>query len=608
VHLGYIGLANDDTPWRLRFTDWTRTNDRIAVYSEGMFSLRPEGSATTASPQLLALRIIARSACTNEPFTVTIADGEGGIITCTLYITIVSSPPIALDCTNQSENVNITEIGLEGVFNSNGSVNLGTYATYIVPAAGTHTFEVAGVGERTARRVTTVKMSGVARDPDGDNETKNMRLYGNGEFEVNGQPLVSDVDGVYRTEYFEIKPSNDGLSFTITATGFNPDTTNGYEELKFRIADYGDSAYSKTLPITIRIYTLYSDMTNTSAATATASAYTAYLKGSDAVNVKSYDVYYNPAKPADKSKYAFVKLTGNEGNDDNTLSPIVDPDATATGDANYDVRLYAFIDVQDNGTVKALSTEAISAMLERDGTRKTFRLKPDGNYSDYLIGGRLADGTVVPVTNIANVKLNAVLDYASFEFAADGASLLFTPKASTLNSSEFILYVEAEKPIGDRAFSRTNAVLNAGSLFKLNVIDSAPQAVDGRHEVEGVKGTVGKFTVFDPADRYGALFMDSDAGDKVTVRGIVDNKLADAEYANVMSEAATTLRGLDWQADPATGKPRAFDISVNNSGELEVKINRRIDYVVDNVYQSSVTIPLRIVGEDSVGERATTTV
>ncbi|MDE5592363.1 MAG: hypothetical protein K2I75_00240 [Clostridiales bacterium] len=616
IHLGYLGLANDDTPWRLRFTDWTRTNDRIAVYSEGMLSLRPEGSEPSANAQLLALRIIARSACSNEPVTVTIEDGEGGIITCTLYITIVSSPPIALDCSNASENVSITENGLEGVYQANGSVNLGTYATYIVPAEGTHTFNVADAGangaaaQKTARRVTTVKMSGVARDPDGENETRNMRLYGNGEFIVNDQLLVSDVDGVYRTDYFEITPSNDGLSFTITATGYNPDTKIGYEELKFRIADYGDSAFDNTLQITIRIYTLYSDMLNETAATTT--AYNNYLKGSDAVNVKSYDVYYNPARPTDESKYAFIRMTGNDGNDGNTISPIVDLDATVAGNTKYDVRLYAFVNVQDDGTVKALSADAISAMMDRNGTRKTFRLKPtapeDVDYSDYMIGGRLADGTTVPVTNTGNVRLNAILDYANFEFASDGASLLFTPKASTLNSPEFILYVEATKPVGDRAFSRTDAVLSAGALFKLNVIDSAPQAVDGRHEVDGVKGTVGKFIVFNPEDRYGALFMDSDAGDKVTVRGIVNNKLADSEYDAVMAEAETTMRGLDWRANPATGKPRAFDVSIGSNGELELTINRRIDYVVDGVYQSSVTIPLRITGEDSVGEPVTTTV
>lgn len=618
VHLGYVGLANDDTPWRLRFTDWTKTNGRISVYEESMLALRPEGSASNASSQLIALRIIARSACTNEPFTVTISDGEGGTISCTLYITIVSSPPVALDCSNDNENKKITDNGLEGVYNPNGSVNARTFATYIVPAAGTHTFNVEGAGangaaaQKSARRVTTVKMNGVARDPDGDNQTNNMRLYGNGEFIVNGQTLVSDVDGIYRTDYFEIQPSTDMRSFTITATGFNPDTTNGYEELKFRIADYGDSAFDKTLQITIRVYTMYSDMTNESAATATTTAYNNYLQGSDAVNVKSYDVYYNPAAPVDKSQYAFIKLTDNVGNDNNTKSPIVDPDATALGDAAYDVNLYAFIDIQDDGRAKALPAAAISDMLERDGTSKTFRLKstaPEGvRYSDYLIGGQLADGTIVSVTNAANARLNAILDYANFEFAEDGTSLLFTPKASTLNSHEFILYVEVEKPIGGRAYARTDAVLSAGSLFRLNVIDSAPQAVDGRHEVDGVKDTVGKFTVFNPADRYGALFIDSDAGDRVTVCGMVNNKLADTEYADVMAEAEMTMRGLDWKADAATGKPRAFDISVNADGELELKINRRIDYVVDGVYQPSVTIPLLITGEDSVGERVTTTV
>ncbi|MDE6028693.1 MAG: hypothetical protein K2F90_00010, partial [Clostridiales bacterium] len=614
VHLGYLGLASDDTPWRLRITNYTRTNDRISAFTDGMMALRPEGSEETAQPQLLALRIIARSACVNEPFEVTISDGEGGVIVCTLYVTIVSSPPVALDCTVASENVSITTAGLEGVFNTTGDPNKGTYATYIVPADGTHTFNVKSAGAngadavKSARRVTTIKMSNVARDPDGDSETRNMRLYGNGEFEINGQPLISNSEGIYRTDYFDVRPSNDGLSFTITATGYNPNTTTGYEELKFRVGDYGDSAYANTLQITLRVYTLYSDMLNETAATATGNAYTNYLKGSEAVNVKSYDVFYNPAQPADRSQYAFIKLKGNVGNDNNTSSPVVDPDATAVGDANYNVRLYAFVDVQNDGSVKALSSDAINAMIDRDGPRKKFRLKPDVDYSDYMIAGRLADGTVLPVNTLANVRLNAILDYASFEFAADGSSLLITPKASTLNSKEFILYVEAEKPVGERAYARTDAVLSAGSLFRLNVLDSAPQAVDGRHEVEGKKGDTGSFVVFNPEDRYGALFMDSDAGDKVTVRGMVNNRLAETEYANVMSQAATELPNLDWQANPETGKPRAFDLYVNADGELEVKINRRIDYTVRGVHQPSVTIPLRIVGEDMVGEPVTTTV
>lgn len=613
-HLGYVGLANDDTPWRLRFTNWTESNDRIYVYSQGFLALNPEGA--TSGAQQIALRILAVSACTNEPFTVTISDGEGGIVTCTLYITIVSSPPVARDCSDITDNQTVTGAGLEGVFNSNGGVEEGVFATYIVPAAGgPYTFNVSGVGQKTARRDTVVKMSTVAKDPDGDNETNNMRLYGNGEFELHDiqantwQTIVSGSGGVYYTPYFYITPSPNRESFTITATGYDPDTTDGYSEIRFRVEDFGDNSYANTILITLRVYTLYSDLTNPTAAEKSNSAYTGYLQGSDSVNVKSYDMYFDPDNRVEESKYAFVKLVGNAGNDDNTLSPIVDPDATNVGDASYNVRLYAFFDIEDDGSVKALSADTIRGMLERDASKKTLSLKSGENYSSYLVGGLLADGTNITVGtgSAAERRLNMLLNYADFVFSRDGTMLTLTPRASTLNSPEFLLYIEAEKPLGNRAYKRTDAVLNAGALFKLNVRNSAPRAVEGRHEVDGVKGTVGTFTVFDPTDRYGALFIDSDSGDNVTVVGIVNGELAESEYANVMREATDTMPGLDWQAGE-NGKPRAFDISVNDAGKLQVTINRRIDYIVNGVYQPSVTIPLNITGRDVVGDTVVTTV
>ncbi|MCH5155750.1 MAG: hypothetical protein J1F69_04010 [Clostridiales bacterium] len=606
MHLGYVGLARDDTPWRLRITDWTPSNSKVNVYSGGLIQLRDEGSAENSDVQQIALRIIARAACVNEPITVTISDGEEGIISCTLYITIVSSPPEARNYTDPSDNKIITDAGLEGVANSLGGVARGVFNTYIVPADGTHTFNVSGVGQKTARRVVTIRMSDVAKDPDGDTETNNMHLYGNGEFTLNDQTLASDSRGVYSTEYFDIQPNSGGLSFTITATGFNPNTTRGYEEITFRIADYGDSSLENTLLITLRIYTLYSDMINPNAAVKTGNDYTSYLKGSDAVNVKSYDVYFNPSNPVDESRLAFLKLTNNDGID-NTLSPIVDPDAQKVGDASYNVKLYALINVQDDGTVKALPADTLSDMFYKNAATKSFSLD-DGNYAEYLIGG-ITDGKALSYSSdliqSGRVRYDAILKYASFEFASDGTALMLTPRASTLNSSEILLYVEVEKPLGQRAFYRTDAVLRAGALFRLNVKNSAPNAVDGRHEIIGAKGDVGTLAVFDPDDRYGALFMDSDNGDMVTLSGIVDNKLADSEYANVMSKAEA---GLDWQADAAKGKPRAFDISVNSRGELEIKINRRIDYVEKGVYSPSVTIPLVITGHDVVGDTATTTI
>ncbi|MDE7164535.1 MAG: hypothetical protein K2O04_03840 [Clostridiales bacterium] len=613
VHLGYVGLASDDTPWRLRIIDWTKTSDRYEI-STCRLALRPEGGTSASAAYQIAICVTARAACVNEPLTVTISDGEGGIITCTLYITIVSSPPVARDYGNTAtDKPALDAIGVEGVSDGHDGYLSGEFMTFVVPADGVSTFnDIDGFeGAKKARRVTTITMSGIANDPDGRDETDAMRLYGNGEFAMGADnvPLVCSADGIYHTPYFDIQPSNDGRSFTITATGYNPDTTSGYELLTFRVADYGDSSYENTIVIKLRIYTMYSDMTNPSVASLNADAYKSYLAGADVVNVKSYDTYYDPAHPVDVSRYAFVGLEDNVGNDGNDKSPIVDPDAKIKGDASYSARLYAFINVQEDGTVKALPTQDIDAMLVRNGSTKTFGLKADGDYAKYMIGG-IVDGSSVEPTHEGGTRLSAILKYASFEFTSDGTALLFTPNASTLESPEILLYVEAEKPGSQRnSYKRTSAVLKAGSLFRLNVLDSAPQEVGGQHAAEGRKGDVATFTVFDPDDRYGALFMDSDRGDKVTVFGIgSDGKLSDVEYNNVMSVAEQQLPGLDWKADADAKKPRAFDISVGDDGELQIKINRRVDYTVAGEYQSSVTIPLKISGVDAVGQKASTVV
>ena len=121
-------------------------------------------------------------------------------------------------------------------------------------------------------------MQNVAKDPDGTSETANMKLYRDGSFTVNGVALVRDDSRVYHADYFDISVASDERSFTLTATGFNPDSDRGYEELTFRIADYGNGDYANTLLITLRVYTLYSDMTNPTVSAMSEGAYTSYLK------------------------------------------------------------------------------------------------------------------------------------------------------------------------------------------------------------------------------------------------------------------------------------------------------------------------------------------
>ena len=611
--LGYVGLATDDTPWRLRITDCSnKSNGKIAVRSDDELALLPEGSSNSVKQQI-ALNIRANGACVNEPITLTISDGEEGVIACTLYFTVVSSKPEARDPSIKEDNAALAAAGLTGVKYNPPDEYI--YRTFIVPAAGKdgYKFDVEGIGEVTAVKEREIFMRDVAKDSDGDTETQYMSLYGNGDFTLNDQPLVRGSDGIYHSDYFDLTITNSGRSILITATGYNAETQDGYEKLTFRIADYGDSSFENTIVITLQIYTLYSDMTNPTAAGYKAGDdYNKYLAGSEIVSVKEYDTYFDPTKLVDKSKYAFVSLIGNSGNDGNTLSPIVDPDATKLGDTTYNTKLYAFVDFTGDGVntpfdvTSSLSASELDKMFTRDAGKKTFLLKSDVNVSDYLIGG-VGDG--VSLSADGTTRLSAVSKYATFEFADDGTSVQIVPQAATTGKT-IMLYIEVEKNLGNRSAAlRENATLKAGSLFKLNVRDSKPQQVGGNQSVSGVKGSTVELKVFDASDKYGALFMDSDYGDVVTLFGLdADNKLKESEYANVMSVADEKMKGLDWKADAKSGKPRAFDIYVNDQGKLVIKINRRVDYIVDGVYQTSVTIPLKITGVDKAGESTSTIV
>ncbi|MDE6401249.1 MAG: hypothetical protein K2L54_01405, partial [Clostridiales bacterium] len=467
---------------------------------------------------------------------------------------------------------------------------------------------------KKARNSYTVTMQNVAKDPDGTNETANMRLYLDGSFTVNGVALVRDDDRVYRSDYFEIRVAADERSFTLTATGFNPDSDLGYEELTFRIADYGNGDYANTLLITLHVYTLYSDLTNPTVAALSEGAYTSYLKGSQTVNIKSYDGYYSTAN-SERSKYAYVKLDGNVGNDGNTSSPIVDPDVKDKNDQTYTARLYAFMDRNQSGEWKKLSDTSLRSMFKVDAATKTFRLNTDNNrdYGDYFIGGITYNGNDLVTSSGAAARLAEVRKYVDFEFDADGAALFFTPKAATLDNDNILLYVEVEKYLGARSFTRKDAVLSAGSLFKLNVEDSAPNAVtdpaledstiQGFNWVaSGAKGDSVTFKIHDPLNPFSALFTDSDAGDIVTVKPFTDD-----DYKTALVDALKDDPELDWAA--SEGKPRAFTVDVDQAeGTLTVTFNRRMDKKVGGRYASSVSFPIVVVGVDRMNKTARTVI
>ncbi|MCX4313618.1 MAG: glycine-rich protein [Clostridia bacterium] len=608
VHLGYVGLASDDMPWKLRVTQIDCYNGEGAKLwiDRAALQLQNEGVDTETYP--LAFTVRAISACVNEPVTVTLSDGDGGSVTVTIYFTVISSPPVALDYGDESDRILLEGAGIKGERNDGDGYLAGVFGIFTTPGPDAEYTVESIDATRMARKQYRIGMSSVAKDPDSMEETNNMTLYGGGEFSVNGVPLVSDGKGVFGSDYFDITVVDSGRAFILTATGYNPDTTRGYEILTFRVADYGNNSYGNSIEITLRVYTLYSDMHNDSAAKKTTEQFNAYLAGGDKVNVKSYNDYYG-ADVSVATRYAFIDLDGNEGNDGNAVSPIVDPDVKEVGKINYTARLYAFINVGKDGAT-ALDAATLSELFVRDATKGTFRLRDRDACNEYFIGGIAYNGAELPVSGGALNRFNAVKRYVNFEFGEGGTSLIFTPNASTLDNKGILLYVEAEKHIGSsRAYKRADASLAAGSLFALNVEDSAPEAVVDYNMPVGVnriasgnKGDTVSFKIYDAADPFGALFTDADYGDEVTVKNFTD-----ADYETALSLALEENPKLDWAA--SEGKPRAFDISVDTAtSTLNIKINRRMDELVGDVYAKSVSFPIVFEGVDKVGKSARTVI
>ncbi len=606
--LGFIGLANDDTPWRLRIWD---VQEPIGFWQTQIFN---QLSAESKSPMYssyscLALRITAGAACTDLPLTVTVIDGEGGTASYTFYITIVSSKPTGLDPEDDKSVMDAAHLEY---------VN-GEHAEYRLFGIPTGDREVSLNGfddKKHAYSSFDIPMTAVAKDPDGTTETENMRLYGGGMFTVNGVAL-KETDGVYKSDYFEIEvdTKNGSRSFNLRITGYNPDSA--YETLTFYVADPGNGAFSNALLVTIRVYTLYSDMQNPDVAGMNAGQYAGYLGGSNKVYVQSYDDYTGINASSDtigeSSYYAYIDINGNDGNHGNTSSPIVDPDvqgeenAQYAANVQYSAKLYAFI----TGDGTSSDTDVIKGLFTTDGA---FRLKSDVDSTvldRYLVGGVDANGSAVE----GNVQMTAFVNrYVEFAFAMNGTGISFRPNTSTLNYN-IMMYIEVVKQIGSRETSRSDAIMSAGTLFSLVVRNSAPRpgsssALGAKNlTFTGVKGDSIEFKVHDKLDPTGSLFCDSDIDDTVTVFGF-DNPESIESYKTALDAALKADPTLDWAADAANGKSRAITVAKaqNDNGDdvLKITINRRMDATETingkTVYKDRVTFPLAVIGKDTKGD------
>ncbi|MDE7464645.1 MAG: hypothetical protein K2M48_06405, partial [Clostridiales bacterium] len=499
-NLGFLGVANDDAPWRMRFEPKTYSEyNFVSVVPQNRAYAETNDNVLTRMPT--ALLITASRACSQRPVTFTIVDGEGGSVMFTIEFTIISAPPRALNPNIPGELSRLNTAHLEGILNTNAGqgaaqyLNNGRFNTYIIPSGGANgvNVDLGTIGKKTAYKETAIRLNIVATDPDDGEAT--LSLHGGGYFRVNGQDLVEDENGHYVvpnvTNYFYITKSDNTL-FTIHATGYNP--SSAYETLTFRVADPGNDVYANSIEITINVYTIYSDMENPTVGKLQPGAYSdskqGYLAGSNVVHVKPYDEYLGIGAYANNKEYEesaghptvynYIYFAGGDtnGNTDGTAeSPIVDRDVSAAGTMTYAAYVYAFM---EGGT--ALTSDKIGELLVRKGN--AFSIDPEKKVevnNKYLIGGINLQGSVISSGAISASALGDVSSYFNFTVAADGASISFIPKTATLGK-KLMLYIEVQKRIGNREATRTDDAVCAGTLFSLVVDDSAPRNIKAENQ------------------------------------------------------------------------------------------------------------------------------
>ncbi len=627
VHLGYIPVATDDTPWRMRFYSDRLATQYWQVYPRNVIPTEGSDGAIRATALLI---VASKATTTKQTLTVEIIDGEGGTYTHKIDITIVSAKPEPLDPEHNGSALALS--GLEGVEDGDSGYLNGTYRTFIIPSvpngqkSAPVTIDGLEGGTRTARKTTTVTLTNIARDPDGNSDE--MTLFNYGQFTVNGTPMVNK-GGIYTSEFFDITINPGSKSFTITAKAYNPNSP--FELLEFYIADPGNPISDNAVKFAIQVYTVYSNMRNdTIAAMTTVKQYNDYLAGSNVVKVKSHDEFVGegafegiPMPIENRSVYPFIKLAGNtDFNGVNTNSPIVDPDVSEVGVQRYTARFYALM---SGGN--PLDPNALKELFDYDAStgKLMFKLHRDNDHptvpsESYLIGGieRTADGAPQEISiGIQQELLSFVRQYVDFEFELNGSSVSFAPKTSNLNT-KILLYIEVEKPLGSRENKRTDGVEFAGTLFSLEIEDSAPvyndtserghsdeYNVDYSRVFTGAVGDEITFNVFDSNDEFGLpLFKDSDMDDNVTVTGFDSANLnvVNQTYARAMAKALAVDPTLDWRGVQG-GKEQAFTITYNSEANtLTIRINRRMDKLIGEGasarYADAVSFPIVITGQD----------
>lgn len=643
-----LPVADDDTPWKLRFQPNARTVNSAYVGKETSpldiaaydLVLNDEGKQSATGGYPLVYKIEAKGAVENANLQFTVLDFEqNSYLNITFNITVVSTPPSA------RLGDNVVKEGLSLV-DEQGVTNNARQATYQVTMKYGQTLSFAATDFVT--------------DPD-TSDIPNLYFFNafNGYLSIDG-----DRTGKMESPNFTFttKKTVGGVNvtaFDVTCTNiFTAPANDGgdpaFGTIEFYVMDpSGINLNTQAVHVTLRIYTDYSGLQSTTISE-TGKRYTAV-----ALQVKSREDY-----DKENGTPTSVRLVRNQGvaNPDR-LTTIIDDDYGAS-DLKYDVTVYALLEKDASGSFTAKSFDDLYT-YGTNGNRGTFGDKDtQGEKSPYFL--LRWDNQNKVLTTADNALFDYVSRYFTIEVEPDGSTLNFVPRMKT--SVEIVLYVELSKSFAAGFPVKAGVEQTAGAVYAVTVANSAPKAVENSSvnsltgdneykylEFYGTKGSKPQeYRLYNSDVPQQALFYDTDAGESISyvpaslesmvvtqwyevdqAKARAAGRLYEGKFTLDQSIAKTDDNGRlitytvnpDYKRSLSPARSEALSVSAvdmkvtvpdpdnaEQQKEIEVPgiritINRKLQVRQTNLPTDGVeVVPIRITGADTSGARVTNVV
>ncbi len=635
---GLLAVADDDTPWKLRFTaDANTVNSAYTTGLSSYFTITPYDIIPTDDGRVsqnlhgypLVYGIKANGAVKNANLRFTVRDewGQDSYLTINVNITVESTPPNAITSEDVLKANNLTLEKVEG-----RTVEYKTTMHY---------------GEKRE-----FKTGNFVTDPDALDAEK-LYFYNafNNYLSINGDKTgkTSSINFTF-TEGARVTGTSNVKSFIAECTNiFTTDVgMNPYDEITFYVMDPSGTDLNKdAILVKLHIYTEYQPVDATRIYEETS------RHEPIPVSVKSREAY---EKDNVAQNVRLIKRTADDQSDRNAA--IVDEDY-GSGNLTYNVALYALLEENGEGKIVNADFDKVYDYSERRGVRGVFDPGTDGqskaDASQYFLL-RWQDKKLT-IADESSAVYKYVTQYMDIDIEPDGTSLNIKPKMKL--DVPFSLYVEVSKAVNFNSPLQSETVITAGTVYEISVQNSAPKAVVNNNvnstqiseykwlEFYGVKGSEHAWPLYNPSVPQQALFYDTDAGDRISFKSMslesavvsefyeVDQALAnklgryyegkytlDKEIAVKNEDGSykkiTVNSGYKGQLSPPVGQAidvteAQVQIGTEETDEgpkpimapgVRVTINRKLSSAQEEIE----VIPLKITGEDSSRARVSTVV